>query len=157
APLVFLGQIHPMKGAHVAISIARAAGRRLLIAGAPESGTKGQEFFDRAIAPLLSADVEYVGPVDDARKNALLGRAAALLFPSFYDEAFGIVMAEAMACGTPVIAFDNGSVPEVINHGRTGFICRNEAEAIDAIGRLSEIDRAKVRRECEARFASNVI
>ena len=157
APLVFLGQLHPMKGPHVAIRIAQAAGRRIVLAGTPEPGPKGREFFEQTIAPELGPDVEYLGAVDDAQKSALLGRAAALIFPSFYDEAFGIVMAESMACGTPVIGFDNGSVPEVLRHGHTGFVCRNEAEAVDAVGRLGTIDRGEVRRECAARFGSTVI
>lgn len=157
APLMFLGQLHPMKGPQVAIAIARATGRRLVIAGSLEPGAKGQAFFDRVIAPELHDGITYVGPVDDRQKNDLLGRAAALLFPSFYDEAFGIVMAEAMACGTPVIAYANGSVPEVVVHGRTGFVCHNERDAIAATGRLATIDRAAVRRDCETRFSSTVI
>jgi glycosyltransferase involved in cell wall biosynthesis len=157
APLVFLGQVHPMKGPQAAIAIARAAGRRLVIAGAPEPGEKGRRFFEQTIAPSLGPDVEFVGALDDAQKNALLGRAAALLFPSFYDEAFGIVMAEAMACGTPVVALDNGSVSEVVEHGRTGFVCRNQHEAVSAIDRLPQIDRSVVRSECETRFGADVI
>jgi glycosyltransferase involved in cell wall biosynthesis len=157
APLVFLGQLEPMKGPHTAIAIARAAGRPLVIAGNRQATARGAAYFETRIAPALGADVEYVGPVDDRQKNALLGRAAALLFPSYYDEAFGIVMAEAMACGTPVIAFEHGSVPEVVRHGVTGFVCRSEREAVEAIGRLHGIDREVVRHECEARFASGVI
>lgn len=157
APLVFLGQLHPMKGPHVAVRIARATGRRLIIAGSKADGANGRVYFERTLAPLFGDGVEYVGPVNDAQKNDLLGRAAAMVFPSFYDEAFGIVMAEAMACGTPVIGWDFGSVAEVIKDSVTGFVCRNEPEAVAAVERLNEIDRRTVRRDCEVRFGSDVI
>ena len=101
--------------------------------------------------------VRFVGPVDDAAKNALLGSAAALLMPIGWEEPFGIVMAEAFACGTPVIAFSRGSVPEVIRDGVNGFACRTIDEAVDAVLALPRIDRRKVRADCDARFGAPVI
>ncbi len=157
APLVFLGQLEPMKGPDIAIEIARAAGRRLVIAGTRLPGPAGDRYFSTAIAPALGADVEYVGGVDDRQKNQLLGRAAALVFPTLYDEAFGIVMAEAMACGTPVIGFDNGAVAEVVCHRRTGFVCSGARQAVEAVRQLDAIDRRVVRSECERRFSADVI
>jgi len=156
APLVFLGRLEPIKGPHHAIAIARAAGRRLVIAGNRVSAS--DEYFERRIAPHLAGDdVVYMGPVDDEHKSALLGAAAALLMPVEWDEPFGIVMAEALACGTPVIGFDRGAVPEVVADGANGFVVRSVEEAARAVGRLSAIDRAAVRADCEARFDAGVI
>ncbi len=153
APLVFLGKLEPMKGAHSAIVIARAARRRLVIAGNRAEAGPDAEYFEREIAPHVDGHaVQYVGPVDDEQKNALLGSALALLFPTSWEEAFGLVMTEAMACGTPVIAFARGAVPEVIHDGVTGFVCRDVSEAVRAVSRLHLIDRKAVRAECEARF-----
>src|SRR2546423_3158717 len=158
APLVYLGKIEPMKGVHTAIEIASRAGRRLVIAGNRATRVADAHYFDEHIAPALDGDrVRYVGPVDDAVKNELLGESAALLFPTRYPEAFGIVMAESMACGTPVIGFANGGVPEVIRHGANGFLCTSADEAVAAVARLGEIDRAAVRLDCEQRFSAPVI
>ncbi len=158
APLIYLGKIERMKGVDVAIEIARRAGRRLIIAGNTVEAGPDRQYFDEEIAPAIDGDrVRYTGPVDDVQKNELLGRAAALLFPTFYDEAFGIVMAEAMACGTPVIAFPRGAVPEVVRPGVNGFVCRTVDEGVSVVGRLSSIDRRAVRRDCEARFDARVI
>ena len=156
APLIFLGRLEPVKGAHHAIAIARAAGRRLVIAG--NRVPAADAYFEREIAPFLDGEqISCAGPVDDAAKNTLLGASAALLMPIEWDEPFGIVMAEAMACGTPVIGFARGSVPEVIRDGVTGFVCRNVAEAAAAVGRLHALDRRPVRRACEQTFGSGVI
>jgi glycosyltransferase involved in cell wall biosynthesis len=158
APLVFLGRLDPIKGAHDAIAIARQAGRRLIIAGTKVTSGPDAGYFDRAIAPHVDEErVRFVGPVDDAAKNALLGSAAALLMPIGWEEPFGIVMAEAFACGTPVIAFSRGSVPEVIRDGVNGFACRSIDEAIDAVGAVARIDRRAVRADCDARFGAPVI
>ena len=158
APLVFLGRIERVKGAHTAIAIARAAGRRLVIAGNRSADGPERAYFDDDVAPHLDGDrVRYVGPVDDAQKNALLGSAAGLLFPIDWKEAFGIVMVEAFACGTPVIGFPRGSVPEVVRHGVNGFVCRDVVEAADAVPRLDELDRAEIRADCEARFSDKVL
>ena len=158
APLVFLGRLDPIKGAHDAIAIARGAGRRLVIAGNRITEGPDVGYFDERIAPHVDGvRVRYVGPVDDAQKNQLLGEAAALLMPIGWEEPFGIVMAEACACGTPVIAFARGSVPEVVRDGVNGFACGSVDEAIAAVGSLDRIDRRAVRADCEARFAGSVI
>jgi glycosyltransferase involved in cell wall biosynthesis len=158
APLVYLGKIERMKGVHLAIDVAAAASRRLIIAGNRGDSEEDARYFTECIAPRLEPGlVDYIGPVDDRGKNDVLGAAAALIFPTLYDEAFGIVMAEAMACGTPVIGWANGSVPEVIADGVTGFVCRSVEEATAASARIGTISRAQVRRECEARFSADVI
>ncbi len=158
APLVFLGRLDPIKGAHDAIAIARGAGRRLVIAGNRVTEGPDAGYFDERIRPHVDGDrVRYLGPVDDAQKDRLLGEAAALLMPIHWEEPFGIVMAEACACGTPVVAFARGSVPEVVRDGVNGFACRSVDEAIAAIGALGRIDRGGVRADCEARFAGTVI
>jgi len=158
APLVFLGRVERIKGPHDAIAIARAAGRRLVIAGnVAESGDEVR-FFEDEIRPHIDGQsVEYVGPVDDERKNAILGSAAALLMPIHWEEPFGIVMAEAFACGTPVIGYARGSVPEVVLDGVNGFCCGTREAAVAAVGRLPAIDRRAVRADCEARFGADAI
>jgi glycosyltransferase involved in cell wall biosynthesis len=158
APLIFLGRLDPIKGAHDAIAIARGAGRRLVIAGNRVTEGPDAGYFEERIEPQIDGDrVRYVGPVNDAQKNQLLGEAAALLMPIGWEEPFGIVMAEACACGTPVIAYARGSVPEVVRDGINGFACRSVDEAIGAAGALGRIDRRAVRADCEARFAGSVI
>jgi glycosyltransferase involved in cell wall biosynthesis len=154
APLAFLGRIERIKGTHNAIQIARAAGRRLVIAG----NVADQEYFRAEVAPHVDDRlVRYVGEVDDAAKNRVLGEAAALLMPIEWDEPFGIVMAEAFACGTPVIGFPRGSVPEVVRDGVNGFLVPGIAEAVRAVTRLDRIDRDAVRRDCEQRFSCDAI
>jgi glycosyltransferase involved in cell wall biosynthesis len=158
APLVFLGRLDPVKGAHHAIAIAAQAGRRLTIAGNQVTDGPDRGYFAERIAPHVDGrNVVYVGPVDDHQKNELLGSAAALLMPIEWDEPFGIVMAEALACGTPVIAFRRGSVPEVIRNGVNGYACGDVAEAVAAVRRLPQIDRRAVRADSEQRFAADVI
>jgi glycosyltransferase involved in cell wall biosynthesis len=158
APLVFLGRLDPIKGAHDAIAIARGAGRRLVIAGTRVTEGPDAGYFDAQIAPYVDGDqVRYVGPVDDAQKSRLLGEAAALLMPIAWDEPFGIVMAEACASGTPVIAFARGSVAEVVRAGVNGFACESIDDAIAAVSSLDRIDRKMVRADCEARFSGSVV
>jgi len=158
APLVFLGRIERIKGPHHAIAIARRAGRRLVIAGNIVADGPEALFYEREIAPHVDGDrVRYVGPVDDGQKNELLGAAAALLMPIEWDEPFGIVMAEALACGTPVIGNPRGSVPEVIVEGMNGYRCRSIDDAAAAVTRLDRIDRGAVRADAERRFGHDVI
>lgn len=158
APLVFLGRLEAIKGAHHAIAIARAAGRRLIVAGNRVDSASGRRYFAEEIAPHLDGTATtYLGPVDDSQKNVLLGAAAALLMPIEWEEPFGIVMAEAMACGTPVIGFARGSVPEVVRDGVNGYLCRTADEAAAAVRGLERIDRASVRADCQARFGAAAI
>ena len=158
APLVFLGRLERIKGAHSAIAIARHAGRRLVIAGNRVIDRVEPDYFDREIAPFLEADrVTYVGALDDAQKNALLGQAAALLMPVEWEEPFGIVMAEALACGTPVIGFRRGSIPEVVREGVNGFACATVEEAARLVTAAAALDRTAIRRDCEVRFGDSAI
>ncbi|HET6970983.1 MAG TPA: glycosyltransferase family 4 protein [Phenylobacterium sp.] len=151
--LAFLGRISPEKRPDRAIAIAAAAGRPLKIAAKVDPAD--QAYFEDKIEPLmLSPRVEYVGEIGDSAKSAFLGGAEALLFPIDWPEPFGLVMIEAMACGTPVIAWDCGSVPEIVEDGVTGFIVRSEAEALAAIGRLPQLSRHAVRARFEERFSS---
>ena len=154
APLAFLGRIERIKGTHNAIAIARAAKRGLVIAG----NVGDQAYFDTHVAPALGRDgITYIGEVDDAGKNEMLGRAAALLMPIEWNEPFGIVMIEALACGTPVIAYRRGSVPEVVVDGTTGFVVDGAEAAAAAVSRLPEISRRECRADAVRRFSADVI
>ena len=153
APLVFLGRVERIKGAHTAVDVAEASGRRLVIAG----NVSDQAYFDREVQPRLSDRITYVGPVDDVRKNELLGSALAFLMPIEWEEPFGIVMAEALACGTPVIGTPRGSVPEVVIEGETGFVRDTVAGLAEAVGQAGTLDRADCRADCEARFSDRAI
>ena len=158
APLAFLGRLESIKGVHNAIRIARAAGRKLIIAGNRVDSGEAAEYFERDIAPALrDGEIEYIGPVDDVQKNELLGKSAALLMPVEWDEPFGIVMAESLACGTPVIGFARGSIPEVIREGVNGFVVRDCDHAVKAVARLDRLSRSATRADCEARFSDSVI
>ena len=158
APLVFLGRLDKIKGAHHAITVARRLQRRLVIAGSISPYAHEQEYFDRDIKPQIDGSlITYIGPVDDRQKRALLGGAAAMLMPIEWEEPFPVVLPEAMLCGTPLIAFRRGGVPEGIDHGRTGFLCGTADEMAALVGRLPEIDRAAVRREAERRFSDTAV
>jgi glycosyltransferase involved in cell wall biosynthesis len=158
APLVFLGRMERIKGPHHAIAIARAARRPLVLAGTIVTEGPDAMFYHREIAPHVDGRrVRYAGAVDDRQKNTLLGQASALLMPIEWDEPFGIVMAEAVACGTPVIGFPRGSVPEVVRDGVNGFLCGTVDQAAAAVARVRGLDRAAVRRDCEARFGHEAI
>lgn len=158
APLVYLGRIERIKGVHTAVAMALKTGRRLIIAGNYAKGTAHEEYFKKEILPYCdSGQISYVGEADDKLKGALLGRAAALLLPIEWDEPFGIVMVEALACGTPVIAFNRGAVPEIVRDKQTGFICDSNSEMIEALGDLHSIKRSECRRDAEERFSDKVI
>lgn len=158
APLVFLSRVERIKGAHGAIRAARATGRRLIIAGNRVHSPEHDRYWHEEIAPHLGRDgIEYVGAVDDARKNALLGGAAAMIVPIEWDEPFGIVFAEALACGTPVISTLRGAVPEIVRDGVEGFLATSDDALAAAIRRLPEIDRRLCRRRVEEAFATAVV
>jgi glycosyltransferase involved in cell wall biosynthesis len=151
--LAFLGRISPEKGLDRAIEIAGRAGYRLVVAA--KIDRQDRDYFHRCIAPLMrQPHVEYLGEIGEREKQELLGGALALVFPIDWPEPFGMVMAEAMACGTPVIAYRRGSVPEVLDDGVTGFVCDGIDQAVAAVGRVHELSRARCRRVFEERFTS---
>lgn len=150
--LVFLGRISPEKGVDAAIEIAHRAGMPLKIAAKVDQ--RDQRYYDEVVKPLLKASgVEYIGEVGPQEKDLLLGKARALLFPIDWPEPFGLVMIESLACGTPVIGYRRGSVPEIIEHGKTGFIVDNIHDAVAAIGRVGALRRTDCRRAYEQRFS----
>jgi glycosyltransferase involved in cell wall biosynthesis len=150
--LLFLGRISPEKRPDRAIEIAQRAGIKLKMAAKVDAADK--QYFEQKIKPLLNHPlIEFLGEIDETRKRPLLGRARALLFPIDWPEPFGLVMIEALACGTPVIAFRCGSVPEIIEHGISGYIVDNINQATDAVRRIGEIDRKTCRQRFEARFS----
>jgi glycosyltransferase involved in cell wall biosynthesis len=158
APLAFLGRLCPVKGPHVAIAVAKATGRQLILAGNREPDADDPTYFEREVEPHIDGEqIHYVGTVNDEQKNSLLGKSTALVFPTAFKEAFGIVMAEAFACGTPVLASPRGSVPEVVHEGKTGFICATLKDFVTAVDKISTLDRRIIREECERRFSAQVI
>ncbi len=157
APLVFLSRLDRIKGADTAIAIARHAGRRLILAGNHAETGHELEYWQKEIEPHLGRDgIEWVGEVGDRAKNELLGRAAALLVPIRWDEPFGIVFAEALACGTPVISCPRGALPEIVEEGKTGFLIGTEEQGIAAVSRLAQLSRADCRRVAEEKFSVQV-
>ena len=151
--LAFLGRISPEKRPDRAIEIAARAGMPLKIAAKIDMADRG--YWEEVIAPLVKAHaglVEFIGEINEREKAEFLGNARALLFPIDWPEPFGLVMIEAMACGTPVVAFRSGSVPEIIDHGVSGFIVSDVAEAAKAAVQAAALDRAEVRARFEMRF-----
>ena len=154
--LAFLGRISPEKRPDRAIAIAKRAGLKLKIAAKIDPTDRA--YFAEVIEPLLAdAPVEFVGEIGDAQKSEFLGNAVALLFPIDWPEPFGLVVIEAMACGTPVVAWRCGSVPEVVDDGVTGVIVSSEEEAVAAVGYAAGLDRGQIRRVFERRFSSAVM
>ncbi|CAG9259238.1 glycosyltransferase family 4 protein [Paraburkholderia unamae] len=152
--LAFLGRISPEKRVDTAIRIAGRCGLPIRIAAKVDEADR--EYFERDIKPLLALPyVEFVGEINDSQKAEFLSGAHALLFPIDWPEPFGLVMIEAMACGTPVVAFNRGAVPEVVDEGVSGYIVEDEIGAVAAVNRIGRISRAGVRRRFEERFTSH--
>jgi len=152
--LAFLGRICADKGILPAIEIARRAGLPLKVAAKVDPADR--DYFDSHVAPVLaqSPHVEFIGEIDDRRKSEFLGAAKALLFPISWPEPFGLVMIESMACGTPVIAFNSGSVPEILEDGLTGFVVKDVEQAAAAVRRLNHLFRPSIRSRFEERFSA---
>ena len=155
--LAFLGRISPEKRPDRAIEIAKRIGKPLKIAAKVDPVDR--PYFHEKIEPMINGEplIEFIGEINDAQKSSFLGAADALLFPIDWPEPFGLVMIEAMACGTPVIAYGCGSVPEIIEHGVTGFIVNSMDEALAAVHSIDQLDRAHIRKRFELRFSANVM
>jgi glycosyltransferase involved in cell wall biosynthesis len=150
--LLFFGRIHPHKGVYEAIQVAQHVGMKLLIAGIIQD----QDYFAARVEPYIDGkSVEYLGSVGPDRRADVLGKAVALLHLISFDEPFGLSLVESMACGTPVVAFRRGSMPELIRHGETGYIVDDIEEAINAVEVIKSIDRTKCRADVEQRFTSS--
>ncbi|MDB5424220.1 MAG: glycosyl transferase group 1, partial [Phenylobacterium sp.] len=154
--LAFLGRISPEKRPDRAIAIAKRVGMKLRIAAKVDAADR--IYFEEKIEPLLHDPlIEFIGEIGDDEKSAFLGGAEALLFPIDWPEPFGLVMIEAMACGAPVVAYACGSVQEVIEDGLTGFIVKDDDQAVAAVRRLPELDRGAIRRRFEERFSATAM
>ncbi len=150
--LLFLGRIHPDKGAKESIEIARACSKRLIMAGIIQD----EAYYRLHVEPHLdNTHVTYLGSVGPTRRNQLLGHAEALLHPIQFKEPFGLTVIEAMACGTPTVAFKHGSMPELIKHGENGFLASGTAMAVQCVAQVSEIDRTQCRKTVEERFTAD--
>ncbi len=158
APLIFLGRIEKIKGCHTAIAVAKETGNKLIIAGNISPLAEERQYFEDHIKPYVDGEqIIYLGQVNDAQKNEWLGKCKALLMPIEWNEPFGIVMIEAMACGTPVIAFNKGSVSEVISENITGYKVNNRIEMVNALNKVHSLNRAIIRKEAMSRFDVNII
>ncbi len=155
APLVFLGRVEPIKGTHNAISLAKATNKKLVIAG--NIPTEYHWYFEEEIKPHINDQISYIGPVNDVQKNDLLKSASAFLMLIEWEEPFGIVMAEALACGTPIIGTPCGAVTEIVQEGVNGFIGKTLNEWIIAVNKVKSLDRRNSRSAAEERFSSEVI
>lgn len=158
APLVFLSRLDEVKGPDTAIEIARRSNRRLILAGnRAESGADAQFFAEKVEPHIDGKQITWIGPVNDDQKNDLLGQAAAMLVPIRWHEPFGIVFAEALACGTPVISSPMGALPEIIESGKNGFLVETVAEGVAAVENVETIGRANCRQTAESKFERRVI
>lgn len=151
--VLFLGRMSPDKGAHRAILAARAAGRRIVLAAKMWEPAE-RRYFAEAVEPLLGPDATFAGEVGTDRKFELLRGAEALLNPIRWPEPFGLVMIEALLCGTPVLTFAEGSAPEIVEHGRTGFLCLDEDDMVARLAQVGDLDRSACRASVEARFST---
>jgi glycosyltransferase involved in cell wall biosynthesis len=149
---MFVGRMCVDKGVHHAVRIAKKAGWRLVMATKMREQAE-LDYFNEEVRPLMDPDDEMPAEMAIGERLSLLRGAAALLNPITWREPFGLVMAEALACATPVLAFPNGAAPEIIDPGRTGFLCRDEEEMISAVDRVADIDRRDCRRAAEQRFS----
>ncbi len=148
--LLFFGRIHPEKGVHEAIQVAQRVGMKLLIAGIIQD----QAYFEKLVEPYIDGTtVEYLGAVSPDRRPEVLGQALALLHLISFDEPFGLSLVESMACGTPVVAFGRGSIPEIIRHSETGYIVEDINQAVEAVAAVYSIDRSACRDDVEKRFS----
>jgi glycosyltransferase involved in cell wall biosynthesis len=159
APLVFLSRVEEIKGAHWAIEIARRTGRRLIIAGnhSERDDPEGRFWAERIAPEIGKGGIEYVGPVDDVQKNALLGRARAMVVPIQWDEPFGIVFAESLACGAPVVSCPRGALPEIVRPGVDGFLIDSVEAGCEAVERVGALDRTECRRRAVERFSADAV
>lgn len=157
APLVFLSRLDSDKGPDLAIRIARKAGKKLILAGNVPKLSHEIKYWKEKVEPEIGKGVEYVGEVDDRQKNELLGKAAALLVPVQWDEPFGIVFAEALACGTPVISCPRGALPEIVEEGKVGILIRSEAEGLEAVRKIGTIQRQDCRARAEKLFSAAAV
>jgi glycosyltransferase involved in cell wall biosynthesis len=158
APLTFLGRIQQEKGTAIAIQLAKKTNQKLVIAGNVPNEPIHQQYFEEQVKPYIDGEqIKYIGPVNNGQKNQLLRNSKAFLMPVTWDEPFGIVMAEALACGTPVIGFKRGAVPEVVLNGSNGFVCDTEADMLTAINNIGRISRVTCRQVAEQKFSAGVL
>ena len=158
APLIFLSRLERLKGAHEAIQIALSTQNRLIIAGNISPLAEEKEYFENEVQPFIDGmQIKYVGTVNDAEKDKYLGMCKAMLFPARTSEAFGMVMAESLGCGTPVIAYNYAAMPEVVSDGVTGFIAEDIKGMIKAVGKIDSLNRRQCREETETKFDVKVI
>jgi glycosyltransferase involved in cell wall biosynthesis len=151
--LVYIGRANPGKNPDGAIRIARASGRQLKLV-VKRHEPEEREYWEHAVAPLLASDVEVLEDIDHATKVRLLNDAHAMVFPIDWPEPFGLVMVEAMACGTPVVARPRGAATELVDHGRTGFLCETEAQMVEAVHCVQHLDRTACRQRTNERFSA---
>ncbi|MHB8842255.1 MAG: glycosyltransferase family 4 protein [Candidatus Aquicultor sp.] len=152
--MFFLGRMNPEKGAHVAVEVARKTGKKLIMVSKMTEPHE-KAYYEAKVKPLLAPNIELMGEVDTETKIEMFKKASCFLFPIQWPEPFGLVMTEALACGTPVLAMKNGSVPEIIDHGKTGFICNTTDEMVEAVSKVDTIEPIDCRRHVEKHFSTN--